>query len=63
MKNPRSTARKMEALALQGFKTYQVGTDFAVADPHDDKDGFYLFGSELSEVVDEAYKHLITNTE
>lgn len=55
----------LDALANNGFGVYNVAggkldteARYAVADPCDNDDGFYLEGANLAEVAREAVAHL-----
>lgn len=54
-----SIQQKESILVKHGYKIYSIQSGgFAVADPLDDEDGFYLECQDRDEAIDEAYDHV-----
>jgi hypothetical protein len=45
--------KKLDTIAKYNFGAYTIPEGYAIADPLDDADGFYLYGPELETLVDE----------
>jgi hypothetical protein len=53
-----STNDKLELISSFDFGVYTTHKGYAIADPLDDEDGFYLAGDDLDRLCDDAIEHL-----
>lgn len=55
-------ATKLNSLQAAGYRLYTIANDLHfIVDPLDDSDGYSITGSDVDELINEAYRHLISD--